>query len=102
MRKPLRSHRWFYGANETGLLHKGALRAAGIDMDGYNGQPVIGIANTWGELNNCNMSLRAVAQEVKRGIWEGGGIPLEFPVITLVNCFITAGTPPASLNSSTK
>jgi dihydroxyacid dehydratase/phosphogluconate dehydratase len=64
----LRSHRWFYGANETGLLHKGALRAAGIDMDGYNGQPVIGIANTWGELNNCNMSLRAVAEEVKKGI----------------------------------
>jgi dihydroxy-acid dehydratase len=83
MMQPLRSHRWFYGANETGLLHRGALRAAGIDMDGYNGQPVIGIANTWGELNNCNMSLRAVAEEVKKGIKEAGGIPLEFPVITL-------------------
>jgi dihydroxy-acid dehydratase len=83
MKQPLRSHRWFYGANETGLLHKGALRAAGIDMDGYNGQPVIGIANTWGELNNCNMSLRAVAEEVKKGIREAGGIPLEFPVISL-------------------
>jgi dihydroxy-acid dehydratase len=59
------------------------LRAAGIDMDGYSGQPVIGIANTWGELNNCNMSLRAVAEEVKKGIREAGGIPLEFPVITL-------------------
>jgi dihydroxy-acid dehydratase len=81
--RPLRSHRWFYGANETGLLHKGALRAAGIDMDSYSGQPVIGIANTWGELNNCNMSLRAVAEEVKKGIREAGGIPLEFPVITL-------------------
>jgi dihydroxy-acid dehydratase len=83
MQGSLRSHKWFYGANETGLLHRGALRAAGILTDDYNGQPVIGIANTWGELNNCNMSLRAVAEEVKKGIREAGGIPLEFPVITL-------------------
>ncbi|MEP7143746.1 MAG: dihydroxy-acid dehydratase [Ferruginibacter sp.] len=83
MKKALRSHKWFWGANETGLLHKGALRASGIDMDDYDGQPVIGIANTWGELNNCNMSLRAVAEEVKKGVREAGGIPLEFPVITL-------------------
>jgi dihydroxy-acid dehydratase len=83
MKKNLRSHKWFWGANETGLLHKGALRASGIDMDDYKGQPIIGIANTWGELNNCNMSLRAVAEEVKKGVHEAGGIPLEFPVITL-------------------
>ncbi len=83
MEKKLRSHKWFYGGNETGLLHKGALRASGIDMDKYKGQPIIGIANTWGELNNCNMSLREVAQKVKEGIIEAGGIPLEFPVITL-------------------
>ncbi len=83
MKKGLRSHRWFFGVNETGLLHQGALRSAGFNLDGYAGQPVIGIANTWGELNNCNMSLRSVAEEVKKGIRDGGGIPLEFPVITL-------------------
>ncbi|HEY2348814.1 MAG TPA: dihydroxy-acid dehydratase [Puia sp.] len=83
MKINLRSHRWFYGANETGLLHKGALRAAGFNMDHYKGQPVIGIANTWGELNNCNMSLRRIAEEVKKGIRKAGGIPLEFPVMTL-------------------
>lgn len=83
MKKKLRSHQWFYGANETGLLHKGALRASGINMDNYHGQPIIGIANTWGELNNCNMSLRIIAEKVKQGIIEAGGIPLEFPVITL-------------------
>ena len=81
--RKLRSHKWFYGANETGLLHRGALRATGIDMDDYHGQPIIGIANTWSELNNCNMSLRAVADEVKKGVYEAGGIPLEFPVISL-------------------
>lgn len=52
-------------------------------MDNYKGQPVIGIANTWGELNNCNMSLRVIAEEVKRGIQKAGGIPIEFPVMTL-------------------
>jgi dihydroxy-acid dehydratase len=83
MKKKLRSHRWFFGPNETGLSHRGALRSAGFDMDEYTGQPVIGIANTWGEVNNCNMSLRSIAEEVKKGVRESGGIPLEFPVITL-------------------
>lgn len=81
--KELRSHKWFYGPQETGQLHQGALRAVGIDMDNYKGQPVIGIANTWSEFNNCNMSLRTIAEEVKKGVREAGGIPLEFPVISL-------------------
>lgn len=79
----LRSHKWFYGENETGLLHRGSLWSAGIDMDKYHGQPVIGIANTWSQLNNCNMSLRTVAEEIKKGIEAQGGIALEFPVISL-------------------
>lgn len=81
--KELRSHKWFYGPQETGLLHQGALRAAGINMDAYQGQPIIGIANTWSEFNNCNMNLRAVSETVKKGVYEAGGIPLEFPVISL-------------------
>ena len=83
MKRHLRSHNWFYGANETGLQHRGALRSVGIDVEKYTGQPIIGIANTWGEVNNCNMSLRIVAEQVKNGIYAAGGIPLEFPVITL-------------------
>lgn len=81
--KKLRSHKWLYGPNETGLLHQGALRAVGIDMDKYGGQPIIGIANTWSEFNNCNMSLATIAAEVKKGVYEAGGIPLEFPVMSL-------------------
>ncbi len=83
MKNKLRSHKWFWGENETGLLHRGALRSVGINMDEYSGQPVIGVANTWSELNNCNMSLRVIAEEVKKGVYEAGGIPLEFPVISL-------------------
>ncbi len=81
--KELRSHKWLYGPQETGLLHQGALRAVGVDMDRYTGQPIIGIANTWSEFNNCNMSLKTIAAEVKKGVMEAGGIPLEFPVISL-------------------
>ena len=81
--KKLRSHKWLYGPNETGLLHQGALRAVGIDMDKYRGQPIIGIANTWSEFNNCNMSLATIAAEVKKGVYEAGGIPVEFPVMSL-------------------
>lgn len=81
--KKLRSHKWFFGGNETGLLHRGALHAVGIDMEAYHGQPVIGIANTWSEFNNCNMSLKRIAEEVKKGVYEAGAIPLEFPVISL-------------------
>lgn len=58
MKADLRSHKWFWEANETGLFIQGVLRAAGINMDDYHGQPVIGIANTLGEMNNCNISLR--------------------------------------------
>lgn len=83
MTKSLRSQKWFWGKNEIGLLHRSALESAGINMNNYNGQPVIGIANTWGEVNNCNMSLLGIAEEVKKGIREAGGIPIEFPVITL-------------------
>ncbi len=83
MKNRLRSHGWFRGIHETGLLHRGALMSSGIDMDHYSGQPVIGIANTWGELNSCNMSLRKIAEEVKKGVLDAGGIPLEFPVMTL-------------------
>ena len=81
--KELRSHKWLYGPQETGLLHQGALRAVGIDMDQYTGQPIIGIASTWSEFNNCNMSLKTIAEEVKKGVRAAGGIPLEFPVISL-------------------
>lgn len=79
----MRSQKWLWGENETGLLHRGALRSVGINMDEYVGQPVIGIANTWSELNNCNMSLRIIAEEVKKGVYAAGGIPLEFPVLSL-------------------
>ena len=71
-----RSAEWFYGRDELGFQHRSALRSMGIDVDRYGGRPVIGIANSWSELNNCNMNLREVADAVKRGVIAEGGLPL--------------------------
>jgi dihydroxy-acid dehydratase len=79
----LRSARWFAGRNDLAFQHRAALRSMGIDPDAYAGRPVIGIANSWSELNNCNMNLRDLAEAVKRGVIAAGGLPLEFPTISL-------------------
>ncbi len=78
-----RSAEWFYGRDELGFQHRSALRTMGIDADQFKGRPVIGIANSWSELNNCNFNLREVAEAVKRGVLAAGGLPLEFPTISL-------------------
>lgn len=78
-----RSEEWFHGRDELGLQHRAALGTMGIDVEKFDGRPVIGIANSWSELNNCNMNLRDVAVAVKRGIFAAGGLPLEFPTISL-------------------
>jgi dihydroxy-acid dehydratase len=78
-----RSEEWFYGRDELGFQHRAALRTMGINVEQFKGRPVIGLANSWSELNNCNINLREVAQAVKRGVLEAGGLPLEFPTISL-------------------
>ena len=78
-----RSAEWFYGRDELGFQHRAALRSSGIDVERFKDRPVIGIANSWSELNNCDMNLRSVAEAVKRGITAAGGLPLEFPTISL-------------------
>lgn len=79
----LRSANWFDTSKELTFQHRSALRAMGIDAEAYAGRPVIGIANSWSDLNNCNKNLREVAESVKRGVLTEGGLPLEFPTISL-------------------
>jgi dihydroxy-acid dehydratase len=67
----------------AGFLHRSALRAEGIPQAALDGRPVIGICNSWSELVNCNVHFRALAQAVRRGILEAGGLPLEFPTLSL-------------------
>ncbi len=79
----LRSEQWFSGREELAFQHRSALRSMGIDPDRFRGKPVIGIANSYSQLNNCNMNLRDLAEAVKRGVLAAGGLPLEFPTISL-------------------
>ena len=71
------------GRDEIGLQSRSVLRTLGWSREFFAGKPVIGIANSWSELNNCNLGLRAVAEAVKRGVIAAGGVPLEFNTISL-------------------
>ena len=79
----LRSAEWFEGRDELGPQHRAALRALGWTREFFAGKPVIGIANSWSELNSCNLGLRGLAESVKRGVIAAGGVPLEFNTISL-------------------
>jgi L-arabonate dehydrase len=80
---PYRSAEWFEGRDELGVQNRAALHALGWSDEFFRGKPVIGIANSWSELNNCNAGLRQVAEAVKRGVIAAGGVPLEFNTLSL-------------------
>lgn len=82
--KPLRrSQAWFGREDKQGFYYRSWLKSLGVPHDVFDGRPVIGICNTWSELTPCNGSLRELAEHVKRGVYEAGGFPLEFPVMSL-------------------
>jgi len=81
-KKKFRSAEWFGGLNKDSFMHRSWMRNQGFPDDVFDGRPVIGICNTWSELTPCNAHLRALAERVKRGVWEAGGFPLEFPVMS--------------------
>src|SRR5947208_8827106 len=80
---PLRSRNWFGRNALDGFVHRSWLKAEGFSDAVFDGRPVVGIANSWSELTNCNAHLRQVADAVKRGVWSAGGFPVEFPTISL-------------------
>src|SRR5579862_8959082 len=81
--KPLRSTHWFGTPDRDGFIHRSWMKNQGFPPDLFDGRPIIGICNTWSELTPCNAHLRQVAERVKRGVYEAGGFPLEFPVMSL-------------------
>jgi dihydroxy-acid dehydratase len=80
--KKFRSAGWFGRSDKDGFIHRSWMRNQGFPDDVFDGRPVIGICNTWSELTPCNAHFRALAERVKRGVWEAGGLPLEFPVMS--------------------
>jgi L-arabonate dehydrase len=81
--QPLRSRNWFGRQDLDGFAHRSWLKSEGFSDHVFDGRPVVGIANSWSELTNCNAHLRQLADAVKRGVWSAGGFPLEFPTISL-------------------
>ena len=83
MTKKRRSRLWYGNKDRDGFIHRSWMKNQGFPDHAFDGRPVIGICNTWSELTPCNSSLRDLAEGVKRGVWEAGGFPVEFPVMSL-------------------
>jgi L-arabonate dehydrase len=79
---PLRSTEWFGKLDKDGFIHRSWMRNQGLPDHVFDGRPVIGIANTFSELTPCNAHFRELAEYVKRGVWEMGAVPVEFPVLS--------------------
>lgn len=81
--RKLRSTEWFGGTSRDHIYHRSWMKNQGLPADLFDGRPVIGICNTWSQLTPCNAHLRDLADRVKHGIYEAGGLPLEFPVFSV-------------------
>jgi L-arabonate dehydrase len=79
-KRAFRSAGWFERTDKDGFIHRSWMR--GYPQDLFDGRPIIGICNTWSELTPCNAHFRQLADHVKRGVWEMGGFPVEFPVMS--------------------
>ena len=88
-RKPeeLRSHRWFGASDMRGFGHHSRAAQMSYSRADYEGRPIIAIINTWSEINVCHAHFRQRAEEVKRGVLQAGGFPLEMPAIALAEVF---------------
>ncbi len=88
----LRSHRWFGASDLRAFGHRSRARQQGFSPEDWAGKPVIAIVNTWSDANPCHAHLRLRADEVKRGVWQAGGFPLEMPAMSLGETFMKPTT----------
>src|SRR5947209_20570124 len=80
----LRSHRWYGVGDRKTFDHRSRTAQMGYDKSDYAGKPVIAIINTWSDINPCHAHFRTRAEEVKRGVWQAGGFPIEMPAIAQI------------------
>ena len=90
--KDLRSHRWFGVDDLRAFGHRSRAKQMGLGADDYAGKPVIAILNTWSDLNPCHAHFRHRAEDVKRGVWQAGGCPVEVPAVSLGETFMKPTT----------
>jgi dihydroxy-acid dehydratase len=84
----LRSHRWFGTDNVRAFGHRSRAKQMGYSMEDIAGKPVIAVVNTWSDLSTCHSHFRARAEEVKRGVWQAGGFPVELPALPITEVFM--------------
>ncbi|HUQ28273.1 MAG TPA: L-arabinonate dehydratase [Usitatibacter sp.] len=83
----LRSHRWFGRETMRSFNHRSRMAQLGVHESDYRGKPVIAILNTWSDINPCHQHFRQRVEEVKRGVWQSGGFPLEMPAMSIAEIF---------------
>jgi len=88
----LRSHRWFGRDDLRSFTHRSRTKQAGFTTEDWAGKPVIAILNTWSDANSCHAHFRQRAEEVKRGVWQAGGFPLEMPVLSVGETYMKPTT----------
>jgi dihydroxy-acid dehydratase len=94
-RKPyaeLRSARWYGASDLRSFGHRSRTKQMGFAAEDYAGKPIIAILNTWSEMNPCHQHFRTRAEEVKRGVWQAGGFPVEMPAMALGEPFMKPST----------
>src|SRR3954453_7270096 len=84
----LRSHRWFGVEDLRAFGHRSRMAQMGFSHEDYAGKPIIGILNTWSDLSPCHFHFRTRAEEIKRGVWQAGGFPVEIPVLPVTEQYM--------------
>jgi dihydroxy-acid dehydratase len=84
----LRSYRWFGPADLRSFAHRSRAKQMGYALEDFQGKPVIAIINTWSDLSVCHSHFRTRAEEVKRGVWQAGGFPVELPAMMVTETYM--------------
>ena len=84
----LRSHRWFGPDDLRSFAHRSRAKQMGYAIEDFQGKPVIAIINTWSDLSTCHSHFRTRAEEVKRGVWQAGGFPVELPAMAITETYM--------------
>ena len=90
--KTLRSRRWFEAKDLRAFGHRSRIQQAGWDENDYEGRPIVGIINTWSDINSCHAHFKARADDLRHGILQAGGVPVELPAVSLAETFVKPTT----------
>ncbi len=86
--RELRSWKWFGPDDLRSFGHRSRIKQMGFGTEDYEGKPIIAILNTWSDMATCHTHFRNRVEQIKRGIWQAGGFPVEIPVLTLSESYM--------------